>query len=404
VRTWRLDRREIAGSLGDLGTLLPIAMGLVLVTKLDATAVFFCAGAYYILSGLYFRTVIPVQPMKVIGAYAIAQALEPAVISMAGLWMGLLLLLLSLTGAVTAMGRLVPKPAIRGVQLSVGIMLFAKGIRFMTGSPLIQTLQGDMQLPGFLSTLGPLAVGLFLGTLSALVILLLMDSRKVPAALVVLGGGALAGLVLGSGQGFAGFSPSVHLPRILPYGFPGSAATFLDLAVLALTLIALPQLPMTLGNAIVSQADLTREYFGKKIAARQSFRALALSMGLANLASAAVGGMPMCHGAGGLAAHYRFGARTAGANLFIGVLLLLAAIVFGEKTLALMSLVPLPVLGALLLFAGAQLALMILDVKERKDLFVVITILGTALAANLAVAFGVGLVLAYAFRWTKLKP
>jgi SulP family sulfate permease len=134
-----------------------------------------------------------------------------------------------------------------------------------------------------------------------------------------------------------------------------------------------------------------------------SLRALALSMGLANVITPFLGGMPMCHGAGGLAAQYRFGARTAGANMMIGAIFLLIAILVGDKAVALFSLIPFAVLGALLVFAGAQLALMILDIRKRKDMFVVIAILGVALTTNLAIGFGVGIVLAYAFKYTKMK-
>jgi SulP family sulfate permease len=151
---------------------------------------------------------------------------------------------------------------------------------------------------------------------------------------------------------------------------------------------------MTIGNAVVAQADLTREYFGDD-AARTTPRALAVSMGVANLGAAAVGGMPLCHGAGGLAAHYRFGARTSGANLMIGGAFLVAALVLGDMAMGVLTLLPFAVLGALLCFAGVELALMIKDVRERRDLLVVLVMLGVTLATSLAVGFGVGIVLAW---------
>ena len=112
--------------------------------------------------------------------------------------------------------------------------------------------------------------------------------------------------------------------------------------------------------------------------------------------------MPMCHGAGGLAAHYRFGARTAGSNLMIGTIFILLAILFGSHALSIIYLIPLSVLGILLLFAGSQLALTILDMKERKDLFVALIILGITLASNLAVGFIAGIAIAYALKSEKL--
>jgi SulP family sulfate permease len=116
-----------------------------------------------------------------------------------------------------------------------------------------------------------------------------------------------------------------------------------------------------------------------------------------------VGGMPLCHGAGGLAAHYRFGARTAGSNLVIGSVFLLMAFFLGVHALAIIYLVPMGVLGVLLVFAGSQLALTVIDMKERKDLFVVLLMLGITLASNLAVGFMVGLAVAYALKSDKLN-
>jgi SulP family sulfate permease len=172
--------------------------------------------------------------------------------------------------------------------------------------------------------------------------------------------------------------------------------------VVALVALALPQLPMTLGNAVVAQADLTRQYFGDEVARRCNVRALALSMGLANLVCAALGGMPLCHGAGGLAAHHRFGARTAGSNLMIGGAFLVVGLLVGDQATAVLTTLPFAVMGALLAFAGAQLALTLLDLDRREDLLVAIAVLGVTLATNLAVGFVVGLVLERIGRWRKL--
>jgi SulP family sulfate permease len=376
-------------------------MALILINRLEGTALLVTVGLYYIVSGLYFRVPTPVQPMKVIGAYAIARELTPLDVSMAGLWVGVFLLLLAGTGAISLIGRLVPKPTIRGVQLATGVLLLTKGIHFMLGETALQNVRAEPFLS--VQSLGPIPIGIVLGGLSILVILLLLGNRRVPASLAVLGGGAAIGLILGAHRGLADLHLGFHLPSVLPYSLPATSAAFFDQAVLVLTVLALPQIPMTVGNAILAQSDLTREYFGEAAGKRQSPRALSLSMGLANVGTAFFGGMPMCHGAGGLAAHVRFGAKTASANLVIGPLLLLLGLLFGSQAIVLLRVVPLSVLGALLVFAGAELALAILDVKDRKALFVVIAMLGIALATNLAVAFLVGIVLAYGFKIRLLK-
>jgi SulP family sulfate permease len=158
---------------------------------------------------------------------------------------------------------------------------------------------------------------------------------------------------------------------------------------------------MTIGNAVIAYADLSEEYFGEA-SKKVTYRASCISMGLANLLSFLVGGMPLCHGAGGLAAHYRFGARTAGSNLMIGLVFIVLAVLLGRHALSVIYLMPMAVLGVLLLFAGSQLALTIIDMKERKDLFVVLVMLGITLAANLAVGFIVGIAVAYALKSERL--
>jgi SulP family sulfate permease len=120
------------------------------------------------------------------------------------------------------------------------------------------------------------------------------------------------------------------------------------------------------------------------------------------LLSSAIGGMPLCHGAGGLAAHFRFGARTAGSNLMIGIIFIALAILLGRHCLAIIYLLPLSVLGVLLLFAGSQLALTVLDLKDRKELFVCLIILGITLATNLAAGFITGIAIVYLLKWQKL--
>ena len=160
---------------------------------------------------------------------------------------------------------------------------------------------------------------------------------------------------------------------------------------------------MTVGNAIIAQTDLARKYFGAEKSAKSTHRALSASMGLANIFCSLIGAMPLCHGAGGLAAHYRFGARTAGANLIIGTIFMVIAVLIGDQATHVFSLLPFSVLGALLVFAGAQLALTIIDVKERKDFFVIFMMLGIALASNLAVGFIAGIAVAYLLKNPKFN-
>lgn len=393
---YKFNRLELAGSLGDLGTLLPLAIGMIMINGLNASGLFLTIGLFYILSGVYYGITVPIQPMKVIGAYAVATAMSPSQISASGLMIGLILLVVGATSAITVIGRYVPKPVIRGVQVSTGTLLMAQGVKFMLGTSKFQALQQVAEPYLSIQSLGPIPLGIVIGVIGGVLTLLLLDNNKLPAGLVVILGGLGMGLLFGTHEGFGDFRLGFYVPEILPFGMP-TAADF-SFALLALVI---PQLPMTLGNAVIANADLSHQYFGED-SKRVTYRALSLSMGLANIFSFLVGGMPVCHGAGGLAAHYRFGARTAGSNLMIGSIFVVLALLFGIHALSIVYLIPMSILGVLLVFAGSQLGLTVLDMKARKDLFVVLLILGITLASNLAVGFLVGIAVAYALRSEKL--
>ena len=87
----------------------------------------------------------------------------------------------------------------------------------------------------------------------------------------------------------------------------------------------------------------------------------------------------------------------------IGFIFILLAVLLGSHALSIVYLLPMAALGVLLLFAGSQLAMTIIDVKNRKPLFVVLVILGITLASNLAVGFMVGVAAAYLLKSEKLS-
>ena len=387
---------ELAGSFGDLGTLLPLAIAMILINGLDPSGLFLTIGLFYIASGLYYRVTVPVQPMKVIGAYAIATTMTASQIAASGLLLAIFLLVIGATGAIQRLGAWIPKSVVRGVQLSTGTLLMAQGVRFMIGTSPFQAILNVAEPYLTIQHLGPIPVGIVIGIVGGLVALFFLDSKRWPAGLVVVIGGFVLGAVFGSYEGFENLQLGFYLPNVLPFGIPTHADfTF------ALLALVLPQIPMTLGNAVIANADLSRDYF-KEQSEKVTYGALCISMGLANLVSFLIGGMPLCHGAGGLAAHYRFGARTAGSNLIIGAVFVLLALLLGPYVLAVAYLLPMSVLGILLVFAGGQLALTIADLQERKDLFVAFIMLGITLASNLGVGFAVGIVFAYLLRWKKL--
>jgi SulP family sulfate permease len=388
----RFTRLELAGALGDLGTLLPLAIGMVLVCGIDPAGLFLSVGLFYVATGLYFGVTTPVQPMKVIGAYAVATGLSADQIGAAALLMAVTLAVVGFSGAVDWVGRHTPKAVIRGVQLSTGVLLMAQGVHLMLGTSRLQQLQQLAEPYLRFQQIGPLPVGLLIGVCGALLTFILLDNRRIPAALAVIFAGTALGLIFGTHTGWNEFRLGFSLPDFMPHRLPGGG----DLSFVLLALV-LPQLPMTLGNAVIADADLSREYFGED-SRRVTHRGLCLSMACGNLLSFMLGGMPLCHGAGGLAAHFRFGARTAGSNLMIGAFFVLLVLLCGPHLLAILYLLPLSVMGVLLLFAGSQLSLTLLDMKTRSDLFTAILVLGVTLASNLAVGFVCGLAAAYGLK------
>jgi len=396
---FKFDRMELSGALGDLGTLLPIAIAMILFNGLNPLGLFLSIGTFYILSGIYFGITVPVQPMKVIGAYAIATAMSSSQILAASLLIAIFLLILGMTGAIDAIRKWTPKSVIRGVQLSTGALLISSGIKFMIGTSKFQALQNAAEPYLNLQNIGPLPVGLVIGIVGAVITLLLMGNKRFPAGLIVVFGGIATGIALGAKFDFWSGKEAefFHPPQLLPFGFPNKAEfTF------ALLVLVLPQLPMTLGNAVLAYTDLSKDYFGER-SAKVSNRKVCLSMALANFCSFCLGGMPLCHGAGGLAAHYRFGARTAGSNLMIGGIFVVLALVLGGDIVRFFILLPMSILGVLLIFAGSQLTLTIMDLENRKDYFVATIILGITLATNLAAGFIVGIAVAHLLRWQKLS-
>ena len=388
---------ELAGSLGDLGTILPLSIGMILINGLNPLGLFLGVGLYYVFSGLYFKVTTPVEPMKVIGAYAIATGITADRIQASSLWIFIFLLIIGGTGLITVIGRYVPRPVIRGVQLSTGVLLVSQGVRLMAGTSKFQALRDAAEPYLSIQSIGPMPLGLVLGGILGLLTLLLLENKRLPAAIVVVGAGILTGIIFGTHEGLHEMRIGFHLPDILPFGLP-SAGDF----TFALLVLVLPQIPMTLGNAVIANADLSERYFPED-GRRVTYRALCLSMAAASLMSFFLGGMPMCHGAGGLASRYRFGARTGGSNLIIGAVFIALALLLGEYLMGIIYLLPMSALGVLLIFAGAQLSLTLLDMNTRKEMFTAILIVGITLASNLAVGFLVGIAVGYVLKSEKLN-
>ncbi len=380
TKSYTFDRVEFAGSLGDLGTLIPLSVSLMVITGLSVTPVLLMVGLFYIFSGLYFKLPIPVQPLKVMSVIAIAYPLKisVSVMAAAGITFGIVLLVLSITGAIDAIGKWFKKPVVRGIQIGLGFILINKGIGFILKPDLL------IQQKDLIPVIQGIPINTVVGFLGCLITLLLLSNKRFPATLVIITGGIIIGIIFGPLDGISLFpgpsSVQIYLP--VPQDF-----------INAFFLLVIPQIPLTIGNAVIGTSDACITLFGKgKHTEKATYRGFAVSMGLTNIATGIIAGMPMCHGAGGVAAHYRFGARTGGSNIMIGTIFIIIALAFGQTGVALLSLIPNGILGVLLLFAGLELTMMIKDIEDKNDLFISFFIAGIGFATtNMAIAFLIGI-------------
>lgn len=373
----RFDRMEWAGSFGDLGTFIPFVVAYIAVVKVDPFGILLSFGAAMIACGLYYQTPFPVQPMKAIGAVAATQAAQTATITPATLYgaslaTGIIWLALGLTGTAKYLARLVPRFVVIGIVLGLGMGFMLQGVRSMSDGWIIA------------------AVGLT-GTV------LLLTNRALPAMFLLLLFGMICGAVRNPGllQNLLVARPGLRLP-----GFALGGVTWHDLLI-GTTLLALPQLPLTLGNAIIAIREENNRLFPDRAVGENT---VAASTGLMNLASAALGGVPMCHGAGGMAGHVAFGARTGGAPIILGILLVSLAFFFSGSVSALFELVAQPALGVILFLTGAQLALGSCDFsKDKGERFITLAVAAFSMW-NVGLAFLAGLALAFIRRrgWLRL--
>jgi len=345
---------DISGAFADLGTFLPLVIGLLVVGRFDPTGLLVGFGLFAVMTGIFYRLPMPVQPMKAVAALAIAGGLTAPELAASGLLLGLALVILGWSGLIDKMHRLVPRTVLFGIQIGLGLHLLVASADLAAGE-----------------------IALGLGAFALLL------AFRAAACLVLIVGGILWSLI--SGQ--------VDLPSGMPFWhLPGLILPDWLAVQEAAETVFLPQLALTITNAVLLTAVLAEEYF-PKAGQRRSAKRLALSSGGFNLLLAPIGAMPMCHGAGGLAVQYQQGARTGRAPVIFGSVCLALGILFGPSALAWLLLVPLPIVAAMLAFAGFQL------MKPRRLLgmtplctgIIALTAL-TALFVNIAAGLAIGLV------------
>ena len=335
-RLWaQLTLAEVSGSLGDLGTLIPLMVPLAQQGSIHFVPALFFAGVANVATGLVWDVPMCVQPMKTIAAVALTEGLSAVQVTAAGMQVSALVLVLGITRGIVLVNNVIPTAVVCGIQIGLGLSLMRKGATLV-----LSTGSWASSVDGYL--LGACCFGL---------VLLLSRSPRVPIALLLF----VLGLLLAAlelARGAVAEEPSASSSAsIVVWALEG--ITSAD-ATHALVAAALPQLPLTTLNSIVSTCKLSADLFPER--PRLSHAAVACSVGLVNLASCALGGMPVCHGAGGLAAQHRFGARHGASMVLLGSAKACLALIIGGALMGLLRAFPAAILGVLLTFSGLELA------------------------------------------------
>lgn len=357
----RYNLAELSGAFGDLGTLVPFVIAYLAVVKMDPGGVLLGFGVAMIATGLWYRTPFPVQPMKAIGAAAVTSAagaaITPGIVVGAGVATAIIWLILGVTGLAKRAAEWIPRPALLGVVLGLGFSFMLEGIRMMSGSAWLA---------------------------AALLAFALLAQSRLPVMLLLLAAGVGVAFWQDAtlATQVAAIEPVFHMPS---FAWPALSTSDIWLGAV---LLALPQLPLTFGNAIIAITSENNRLFPDRPVTE---RGVAISTGIGNAFTSAVGGVPMCHGAGGIAGHVKFGARTGGATVMLGALLTVLALFFGDSVQLLLKLFPTPVLGVILFLAGAELALSSREHgEERVGRFVLLTTAAFAVIhVRVAVVFGI---------------
>lgn len=368
--SFRFTLAELSGALADLGVMLPLALALISLNGMDPSAVFIGIGLAYFITAFTYRLPIPVQPLKSFSAVALSLGLTPVIIVSGAIWNGLAFLGMGAFGLDRWAKLAFPKPVVRGIQLGLAFLLIKSAwtlVNTHSNWPETLTVWNRVINWNFL-----LAAGAFL------ILLSLLKFQKSWAALGVFA----FGIGMGSWQtGIPALPVHLSLPSVFPL-VPNWNQLWQGLV-----LLALPQIPLSLGNSVYATADAARQYFGER-AAPVTEKRLMLSMGINDLLAAALAGIPVCHGCGGLTAHFRLGARTGGAPVMLGIFFVLLGLLGSQSVVVLTNMVPLSVLGVLLAFVAFQHALLARDLRSTHAWLTALLVLAlTILTGNLAISF-----------------
>ncbi len=361
----RIDRNEFSGSFGDMGTTIPLLIGMINNCNINSTGVFISLGLVQIITGFLYGLPMPVQPLKAMAVIMITRKLSPSILYGAGLAIGITMFLLTVTGILDKLATLIPLCVIRGIQLALGLSLAGLAVKEYIPS-------GGM-------------AGYILALSGFMIILFFFGNRKYPPALFLL----FIGII------YAGLMRVNSLNIGLDLSLPVINIPDINSILQGFLILALPQIPLSISNSIIATKQTITDLFpGKNISAKK----IGITYSFMNFINPFLGGIPTCHGAGGLAGYYAFGARTGGAVIITGTIYLLSGFFFGHSLGEIIKLFPLPLLGVILLFESINLMMFARDMfVTKKNLF--ICLLVALIGYNLPNGYIIGLLTGTVTSW-----
>ena len=371
LKSVRFNRQEWAGAFGDIGTDLPLIVGMILAAHLDAASVLVMYGTMQILTGLIYQRPMPVQPLKAVAVIVITQKIAGPTIFGAGIAIAAVMLLLTLSGGLSWLGRSVPKAVVRGIQLGLGMSLSILALKDYLGKDGMN--------------------GYVLGLAAFILVLLLLGNKRFPAALPVIFLGIIYAFVFKIHPGELSTSFGFHLPHVQVPNARSIISGFF--------LLAIPQIPLSLGNSILATYQVNKDLFPDK---PLTMRKIGGTYSLMNFISPLFGGIPVCHGSGGMMGHFTFGARTGGSILIYGGMYLFFGLFLSEGFNKVIQIFPMPILGVILFIESLALMTLVRDLaSDKTDVWIAFMVGG--IACSLPYGFVVGLVVGVLAYWLKQR-
>jgi len=341
----KFNRHEIAGSFGDIGTDLPLIVGMIQAVNLNSASVFIIFGISQMFAGFFYGLPMPMQPLKAMAVLVITQKVPGEILFGAGLAIGIFMLILTLSGGLNLLARLIPLCVVRGLQFGLGLSL---------ASLALKTYIPSAGIPGYI-----------IAALGFLILITTPKYSRIPAGIAVILLGLLyAGLFslnfqeIGSNIGLA--IPEFYQPK------------WSDILT-GFVILALPQIPLSISNSLIATEQTVKDLFPEQ---RVSIRRIGLTYAIANVIAPFFGGIPVCHGCGGLAGHYALGARTGGSVILYGSMYLIIGLFFSPVFGEVVQFFPQPILGVILLFESLTLLLLIADQAAERSKFIIALIVG----------------------------